>query len=346
MTALPAAPPLTEAELEEYLARPTPGLGVALAGLGGDLLVLGAGGKMGPTLCVMARRALDEAGSRARVIAVARFTEPGLQQRLEAARVETCRADLADRAQVARLPDAPNLLFLAGRKFGADTSPALTWASNVLVPVHVIERWPEARVVVFSTGNVYPLVPVASGGARETDPVGPVGEYAMSCLGRERVFQHAAETRGTRVLLFRLNYAVELRYGVLVDIGQRVLAGEPVDLRMGHVNVIWQGDANARALRSLALASSPAAVLNVTGPEAIPVRHLAEEFGRRFGRAPVFAGTEAPDALLSNAERSIALFGPPAMSLDTMLDWTAEWLRRGGRLLGKPTRFEEREGRF
>ncbi len=346
MTALPAAAPATESDLEALLSRPEPAVSDTLARLGGDVLVLGAGGKMGPTLSLMARRALDERGSRARVIAVARFSEPGLERRLAAAGVETRRADLADRAQVTRLPAAPNLLFLAGRKFGAATSPALTWASNVLVPVHVIERWPEARIVAFSTGNVYPLVPVASGGARETDPPHPVGEYAMSCLGRERVFQYAAETRGTRVLLLRLNYAVELRYGVLVDIGRRLLAGEAVDLRMGYVNLIWQGDANARALRSLALAASPAAVLNVTGPEAIPVRRLAEELGRRLGRTPVFAGTEAPDALLSDAARATALFGPPAVPLETLLDWTAEWLRRGGRVLDRPTRFEEREGRF
>jgi nucleoside-diphosphate-sugar epimerase len=346
LTARPTTAPLTEADLEACLSRPGPEVGDALARLGGDILVLGAGGKMGPTLCVMARRALDERGSRARVIAVARFSEPGLEARLAAAGVETRRADLAERAQVARLPEAPNVLFLAGRKFGAATSPSLTWAANVLVPVHVIERWPDARLVAFSTGNVYPLVPVSSGGARETDPVGPVGEYAMSCLGRERLFQHAAETRGTRILILRLNYAVELRYGVLVDIGRRILAGEPVDLRMGYVNVIWQGDANARALQGLALAASPAAVLNVTGPEVVSVRWLAEELGRRLGRPPIFTGTEAPDALLSNAARSIALFGPPTISLETMLDWTAEWLRRGGRLLDKPTRFEEREGRF
>jgi nucleoside-diphosphate-sugar epimerase len=338
--------PSSEAALNELLSRPTDALVATLRQHPGDILVLGAGGKMGPSLARMARRALDAAASPARVIAVARFGDPVVRAGLEAAGVDTIRADLADPTQVAALPDAPNLIFMAGQKFGTTGSPATTWGLNVVVPVRVADRYPAARIVVFSTGNVYPLVPVSSGGARETDPVGPVGEYAMSCLGRERVFQHAAESQGPKVLLFRLNYAIDLRYGVLVDTALKVRSGQPIDLRMGHANVIWQGDANDRALRSLAHTASPATVLNVTGPETVSVRALAREFGRRFKREPVFTASEAPDALLSNASRATELFGPPTVSLDTMIDWTADWLLRGGGLLGKPTHFEEREGRF
>jgi len=331
------------AELDERLSRPTDGVLEVLRQLPGDLLVLGAGGKMGPTLAMMARRALD---GRHRVVAVSRFREEGLRDRLEAAGITTIVADLLDPTALARLPDAPNLIFMAGQKFGTQSAPHTTWAMNAIVPARVAERYRGRRTVVFSTGNVYPLTPVGSGGPAEEHAIGPVGEYAMSCLARERIFEHAAVAHGTPVAIMRLNYAIDLRYGVLVDIARRVRAGDPVPVTMGHVNVIWQGDANARALQCLALAASPAAVLNVTGLETISVRWLAERFGERFGRAPCFEGTEQADALLSNASRSAARFGPPTVTLDTMITWVADWLEQGGPLLARPTHFEERSGRF
>lgn len=337
------AAPRTEDELEERLSRPTPGVVDVLRQLPGNLLVLGAGGKMGPTLARMAQRALD---GRARVVAVSRFSEDRVRRRLEAAGVTTIEADLRDRHALARLPDAGSVVFMAGQKFGTASAPHTTWAMNALVPALVAERFPSIPTVVFSTGNVYPFTPAGSGGAREDHPVAPVGEYAQSCLARERIFEHAASGHGTPVAIIRLNYAIDLRYGVLVDTARRVAMGEPVPIAMGYVNVIWQGDANARALQSLGLATTPPAVLNITGPETISVRWLAERLGERFGRPPTFEGQEAPDALLSNAARSIELFGPPSVSLETLIDWTAAWLEGGNRLLGKPTHFEERGGHF
>ncbi len=338
--------PTTEAELEELLSRPTPGVLEALASVPGDILILGAGGKMGPSLAIMARRALDRLGRKDWVIAGSRFSEPGLADRLTEHGIEVRRLDLLDPAALQQLPEVPNLIFMAGQKFGTQGNPATTWAINAALPAYVAERFAGTRTVVFSTGNVYPLSPTDSLGPDEDAPVGPIGEYAMSCLARERIFQHYALTRTTPALIFRLNYAVELRYGVLVDTARRVLAGEPVPVAMGYVNLIWQGDASARALQSLAHTRSPAARLNVTGPERLSIRAIAEAFGRHFGRSPVFDGTEAPDALLSNAARSVELFGPPSVSPETLMAWTADWLRRGGRLLGKPTHFEERGGRF
>lgn len=338
--------PRTEAELEERLSRPPEAVAEVLRQLPGDLLVLGAGGKMGPSLCRMAHRAFQATGHRGQVIAVSRFSEPGLQDALAAQGIRTIAADLRDPRALAALPDAASLLFLAGQKFGTRDAPHTTWAMNAVVPALVSERYAGRRTVVFSTGNVYPLTPVAGGGPTEEHPVGPVGEYAMSCLARERIFEAAADRHGTPVLVFRLNYAVELRYGVLVDTAERVRRGDPVPLAMGHVNLLWQGDANAHALRCLARATTPATALNVTGPEVVSVRWLAERFGERFGVAPRFEGTEAPEALLSNAARATAWFGPPTVDLETLIRWTADWLRAGGRRLGKPTRFEVRDGRF
>lgn len=335
--------PASEAELDEWLSRPTPDVIEVLRRLPGDLLVLGAGGKMGLTLAMMARRALPPPQ---RVIAVSRFSDPEARSRLDAAGILTIAADLLDRTALARLPDAPDMIFMAGQKFGTQAAPHLTWAMNAILPAFVAERYAGARTVVFSTGNVYPLTPVASGGPTEEHPVGPIGEYAMSCLARERIFEHAAATRGTPVTILRLNYAIDLRYGVLVDTARRVHQGELVPLGMGHVNVIWQGDANARALQCLGLATTPALVLNLTGPEILGIRWLAEQFGRRFGTAPRFEGQEASSALLSNAARSVELFGPPTVNLEQMIAWTADWLDGGGRLLSKPTRFEVRDGRF
>ena len=336
----------SEAALEDALSAPSAGLLASMRATPGDIIVLGAAGKMGPTLSRMARRALDELGSRDRVIAVSRFSSAMAEQSLHECGIETIRCDLLDRGAVEALPDAPNIIFMAGQKFGTRDTPSSTWAMNVVLPSIAAERYAQSRVVSFSTGNVYPLSPVASGGSRETDAPAPIGEYAMSCLGRERIFEDASARRGTRVAIVRLNYAIDLRYGVLVDIALRVLRGDPIDLHMGHVNVIWQGDANDWALRCLAQASAPPFVVNVTGGETLSVRELATRFGELLHRAPTFTGIEAPDALLSNASLAHSLFGPPTVATSTLLEWVAEWVQAGRPLLGKPTHFEERTGAF
>jgi nucleoside-diphosphate-sugar epimerase len=335
-----------EEHLEALLARPSPADVAFARTLGGDVLVLGAGGKMGPSLARRVRRALDVAGARHRVIAVSRFSEEGLAGALQRDGIETVSADLLDPDQVARLPLAGNVLYLAGRKFGSTDRPDLTWAHNTIVPVHVARRFAGARIVVFSTGNVYPLVPSTSAGATEDDATGPVGEYAQSCLGRERVFEYASREAGTKVLLFRLFYAVDLRYGTLVDIARHVLAGEPVDLQVGRVNAVWQGDANSYALRALDLCASPARPLVVTGEEPISVREAALRLAARLGRTARFAGEEGPTALLGDPSRCVSLLGPPEVPLDRLLEWIADWVARGGRSLGKPTKFERVDGRF
>ena len=343
------AAPATEADLEELLSRPSPQLVQDLAALPGDVLVLGAGGKMGPSLARLARRAADEAGGSSgarRIIAASRFSTPDLPAELRAAGVETHVCDLLDPAAVAALPDAPHVVFMAGRKFGSAGGEALTWAMNAYVPALVAQRFRHARIAVFSSGNVYPLAPVLSGGATEETAPAPVGEYAQSVLGRERVFEHFSHQAGARVVTLRLNYAVELRYGVLLDVAQQVHAGDSVDLSMGHVNVIWQGDANAVALRSLALAASPPCVLNLTGPETVSIRWLAARFGELLGREPRFAGAEPDTALLNNAARCHGLFGYPTVPLDRLVEWVARWVQQDGPTLGKPTHFQEREGKF
>jgi nucleoside-diphosphate-sugar epimerase len=336
----------TEPQLDEFLSRPYPEDLEAVRALAGDLLILGVGGKMGPSLALRAARAAEQAGMRRRILGVSRFSDAGLRRQLEAAGVETISADLLDFDGLARLPDAPNVIFMAARKFGSTGDEALTWAMNALLPARVAERYRQARIVAFSSGNIYPLVPVTSGGATEETPPGPVGEYAQSVLARERLFEYQSRRYGTPVVLLRLNYAVELRYGVLVDLARKVSAREPIDVTMGHVNVIWQGDANSVALRSFSLCQSPPAVLNLTGPGTLSVRELAAELGRRLGVEPVFTGREADTALLNNASRCHALFGLPRVTLEEMLDGVAHWIATGGRLLDKPTHFEVRNGRF
>jgi len=341
--AVRAAAPRTEAELEDALSRPSPSLAAALAQAPGDIIVLGAGGKMGPSLARMARRA----DPSRRVIAASRWSDASAAGALEADGVEIVRIDLLDPGALAELPDTPNVVFMAGQKFGTSGDPSLTWAMNAAVPAFVAERYAGARTVVFSTGNVYALTPVAGGGARETDAPAPVGEYAWSCLARERIFSAAAARHRTPVAIVRLNYAHDLRYGVLTDLATRIAADDPIDLAMGHVNVIWQGDANALALAALAHASAPEPFLvNVAGPDVLRVADLARALGERLGRAPRLIGHESSDALLSDGTRMHSMLTDPLLPLDTLLDWVADWVSRGGRLLGKPTKFERRDGKF
>ncbi len=338
--------PRSEAELEERLSRPTERAIEALRATPGDVLVLGAGGKMGPSLTAMAQRAAAAIGDERRVIAVSRWGNAADAARLEAAGVEIVRADLLEPGAVDRLPDAPNVIYMAGQKFGTRDAPALTWMTNTVLPSRVVARFRESRFVAFSTGNVYPLTPVDGPGSREGDALAPVGEYAASCVGRERVFEDAAQRWGTRSVLLRLNYAVDLRYGVVVDIARRLLDGSPIDLAMGYVNCIWQGDANAAALAALPLAGAPPLALNITGPTRLSVRSAALEIGERLGCTPHFVGMEGRDALLSDTTRAQGLVGPPTIDPATLVAWVAEWLRGGGRTLGKATRFERRDGSF
>lgn len=333
----------TTAELEERLARPSAELIADLATLDGDILVLGAGGKLGPSLTRLALNATK--GSR-KVIAVSRFSEPGLTTSLQDDGATVVAADVADDATLRALPDAANVVFLVGAKFGTRGREHATWFTNAYLPGRVADRFRHARIAALSTGNVYPLVPVTSGGPTEYAPLGPVGDYAMSCLGRERVLSHFAETNGTRLALLRLNYAVEMRYGVLVDLAQRIAAGQPIDLATGHVNVVWQGYANEVTLRSLRHADVPPFLLNVTGPELISVRQAAVALGAALGKEPVFTGEPAPTALLSNAGRCHRLFGYPELTPAELIEHTARWVADGGPLLGKPTKFERRDGQF
>jgi nucleoside-diphosphate-sugar epimerase len=334
---------MTEDELNDLLSKPRPETAAALDACPGDVIVLGAGGKMGPTLARMVARATK--GDR-RVIAVSRWSSSTAERSLNDVGVETVRADLLDRDAIAGLPDAPNVIFMAGQKFGTTGAPALTWAMNTIVPANCAERYRDSRIVAFSTGNVYSLTSVSSGGSREDDQPAPVGEYAASCLGRERVFEAYSERYGTPISIVRLNYAIALRYGVLVDIASRVKAGQPVSVDMGYVNVIWQGDANAIAIECLAQASSPPFVVNVTGAEQLSVRAVAEWFAERFATSVHLSGTERPDALLSSTSRMLATFAPPVVSPDQMLEWVARWVDTDGSLLGKPTQFEARDGKF
>jgi nucleoside-diphosphate-sugar epimerase len=334
------------AQLETILAEPSHAVLSTLETLDSDLLILGAGGKIGPTLAMMAARALATVQSPHRVIAVARFSQPGVRETLAQHGVHTITCDLLERAAVAALPDSSNVIFMAGQKFGTTGNPGQTWAMNTFMPGVVAERYADARIVVFSTGNVYPLTPVIHGGATEDDPPAPVGEYANSCLGRERIFAYFSHAHGLRCAILRLNYAIDLRYGVLLDIAQKVLNRQAVDLSMGAVNVIWQGDANAQALSLLGYCASPPFVLNVTGPETVSVRWLAGQFAALFGVEPLFTGQEASTALLSNAAQAQRLFGYPRVGLQQMIAWTAAWIQAGGATLNKPTHFETRDGRF
>ncbi|WP_395088713.1 NAD-dependent epimerase/dehydratase family protein [Armatimonas sp.] len=334
---------MTLEELEDRLSEPTPAVVAALDALDGNLMILGAAGKMGPTLARMAKRAV---GKSRRVIAVSRFSDLTARAALECAGVETITADLLDVDALLALPDVPNIVFMAGMKFGATGNEPLTWAMNSFLPGLVCQRFTTSRIAAFSTGNVYPLTPLHQGGSIETDAPGPVGEYAQSCLGRERIFQYFAESYETPVSILRLNYAVELRYGVLCDIARKVWEGTPISVAMAAVNVVWQGDANACALQSLAHASSPASIFNLAGPEQLSVRRIAEQLGTLLGKEPIFEGEESTHALLSNGQKAHRAFGYPTVGVEQILEWTAQWIKNSGPTFGKPTKFEVRDGKF
>ncbi|MBN2217333.1 MAG: NAD(P)-dependent oxidoreductase [Pirellulales bacterium] len=332
--------------LERVLTTPPESLVECFRTLEGDVLILGAGGKMGPTLAVMAQRATQAAGVDRRIVGVSRFSQPESELTLNQAGVETIRCDLLDPGQVAALPNAANLVFMAGMKFGTTGQESMTWTLNTVLPGIVARRFPGSRFVVFSTGNVYPLTPIDQGGSRETDPPEPLGEYAASCLGRERVFAYYATALGSPTVIARLNYANELRYGVLVDLAMKVWYEQPIDLTMGYVNVIWQGDACSMILRSLEHTTVPASILNVVGPDTLRVRDLAEQFGQLMNKPVRFTGSEAPDALLSNGQRGYERLGRPEIDPRQMIRWIADWVMRDGHQLARPTHFECRDGKF
>jgi nucleoside-diphosphate-sugar epimerase len=330
------------AALEEAMSRPSEALAAALARVPGDILVLGVGGKMGPTLARMAKRA-DPAR---RVIGVARFSQAGLREQLQGWGIECIEADLLSREALAGLPDAPNVVFMAGRKFGSTGSEWLTWAMNAHVPALVAERFVRSRIVAFSTACVYPFVSTSGNGAPESmPPTAPSGEYANSCVARERMFEHFSHELGTAGRLLRLSYAIDMRYGVLHDVAQKVLQRQPIDLAMGDANIIWQGEANDWALRSLAHCTAPTSALNLSGPR-VRIRDAAKALGERLGIAPILTGVEAPTAWLVDCSEAFGLFGEPQVGLNRMLDWTADWVKRGGASLNKPTHYEARDGKY
>jgi nucleoside-diphosphate-sugar epimerase len=333
-------------ELEAKLAEPSAALIRDMAGLDGDILLLGVGGKMGPSLARLAVNAIREAGVQKRVIGASRFSDAELKRELEAGGVETIAVDLTDDRALQQLPDVRNVIYMAGNKFGTTGNEHFTWAMNAYLPGRVAEKFKNSRIVVFSTGNVYPLVPVHSGGATEETPPGPNGEYGMSCLGRERIFEHFSRKYDIPMVIFRLNYAIDMRYGVLLEIAKAVKERKPIDVTMGHVNVVWQGDANEWALRCLKVCNSPPAVFNMSGPETISLRWVAREFGRRMGIEPIIVGEEAPTALLSNCSKAHRTFGYPRVSLLQMIEWIADWVMAGGVVWNKPTHYQERDGKY
>jgi nucleoside-diphosphate-sugar epimerase len=333
-------------DLERRLSEPSDADRTFMRGLEGDIIILGAGGKMGPSLAKLAKRTADEAGVRKRIMAVSRFTSEAARRDLEASGIEVAACDLLNPAEVGQLPKCENALYLAGRKFGSTDRPDLTWAMNAIAPAIAAHHYRRSRIVVFSTGNVYGLKDVASGGSRESDPVSPVGEYAQSCLARERIFEYHSNEYKTECLIFRLNYAVDLRYGVLVDIARKVHSGEPVDVTVPAFNAIWQRDANSYALRALGLCSSPARILNVTGAETLRVGEVAASFAAEFGCDCTLQGQEGSTALLSDAALCHSVLGPPSVSFLTLKAWVADWVMKGGENLAKPTHFEVVDGSY
>ena len=341
-----SSPPSSLAELEDRLSEPTQAVIDMMHRVTGDIVVLGVAGKMGPSLIRMAKRASDEAGTNRRIIGVSRFRDSTARSELERQGIETITADLLDERALAALPDAPNVIYMAGMKFGSTGQEPMPWAMNTLLPGLVCQRYRSSRIAAFSTGNIYGLVPTSGTGSRETDTPNPAGEYAQSCLGRERIFDYYAQVFSTPVSLIRLNYACDLRYGVLVDIAQKVWSGQPVDVTMGHFNTIWQGDANALSLLFLEHASAPAWKINLTGGQTLLVREVAEQFGRAFGKPVHLTGSEATDALLSDSSLCSNGIGSPVITEAQLIDWVAAWVSQGGATLGKPTHFESRDGKF
>ncbi|MGO4544963.1 NAD-dependent epimerase/dehydratase family protein [Paenibacillus sp. 2TAB23] len=333
-------------QLEAKLAEPSEAIINDMKALKGDILLLGVGGKMGPSLARLLMNAIKAAGLNKKVIGVSRFSEAGLQAQLEAEGIETIACDLFDDEKLQALPDVENVIYMAGNKFGTTGNESFTWAMNAYLPGRVAVKYRSSRIVVFSSGNIYPFTPVGYGGASETVAPSPIGEYGQSCLGRERIFEHFSKKYEIPMVVYRLNYAIDMRYGVLLEIAKSVKNGIPINLTMGHANVIWQGDANEIAIRSLLACETPVNFLNVTGPETMSIRWAAEEFGKRFNAAPIFEGMEADQALLNNASKSHQRFGYPRVSLLQMIDWTAEWVEAGGATHNKPTHFQERKGKF
>ncbi|MHB9131522.1 MAG: NAD-dependent epimerase/dehydratase family protein [Armatimonadota bacterium] len=332
----------TVPELDELLSRPSAGLIDFMKTLEGDIMILGAGGKVGPTLTRTAKRAIEAAGVKKDVIAVDVVPMPGL----EADGIKTLKCDMLDMDAVNTLPKVENIIYMIGRKFGSTGSESLTWALNVMVPYNVARAFTSSRIAAFSTGCVYPVLHVGTGGATEETPVGPIGEYAQSCLGRERMFDYFAETKGERVAHIRLNYAIDLRYGVIYDLANRVFNGEPVDVTTGYANVIWQGDASNQIIQCLGLASAPAKPINITGPEIISIRETAEKCGKFLNKPVSFSGNENGMGYLSNSAYATKLFGAPTVSVDQMVEWTCQWIAIGGENLGKPTHFETQDGKY
>ncbi len=345
-TSAPPGLPCPPGEVDDFISQPTARAVEVVARTAGPFLILGAGGKIGLHLSVMLRRALDQLGRKDRVVAVSRFSTLRDRSAFESRGVETVACDLGQPDDLARLPDAPTVFFLAGVKFGTAAAPDLLHAINVEIPRRVAARFARSRIVAYSSGCVYPFVTVASGGAREDTPPFPVGDYAASCIAREQAFTEVAAASGTPVVLIRLNYSIEFRYGVLVDIAQMVLSSRPVDVTTGHMNVIWQTDAVAHSIQALEIAGAPAVPINVTGSEMLSVRDVARRFGAALGRPVQITGTEAETAWLNNASHSHQLFGPPLTSVDQMIQWISAWLLRNGETWGKPTGFERRDGRF
>ncbi|AZB42739.1 NAD(P)-dependent oxidoreductase [Bacillus sp. FJAT-42376] len=333
-------------QVEEKMTAPSDALIQDMKKVDGDVLILGAGGKMGPTLAKLAKNALMAGGSKQRVIAVSRFSESSTREDLEKNGVETISADLLREEQLKGLPQTANVVYMAGNKFGTKGNEHFTWAMNTYLPGRVAEHFRESRIVSFSTGNVYPLTEIKKGGPTEEHEPGPVGEYAQSSLGRERIFTYFSHHYRIPMVHFRLNYAIDMRYGVLLEVAKAVHAERPIDVTMGHVNVIWQGDANEMALRSLLHCQSPPVILNITGPETVSIRWLAGQFGKRFNKKPEFTGEEQPAALISNAAKSHQLFGYPNVPLLDMIDWTADWVLGDGKTINKPTHFQERQGAY
>ena len=336
----------TEEKLDALLTEPSDALVEDMKKIKGDIMVLGAGGKMGPTLCLLAKKAIEKAGIEKRVIAVSRFTDKFATDLLHNNNIETISCDLLDKEKLYELPEVENVIYMAGRKFGTDGSEWLTWAMNSTLPAFVADKFKKSNIVVFSSGNIYPIVPIASGGCKETDKVGPIGEYATSCLARERAFEYAANQYGTNVFIYRLNFAVDLRYGVLYDMAERIMKGEPISITTPVLNCIWQGSANEIAIRALLHTDSPMKIMNVTGPETVSIKKAAIELGKHLGKEPVFEGEEGTDAYLSDASEAMETFGYPSVSMKTLIRWQAEWILDGGRALGKPTHFEERKGSY